>query len=970
DTFEIVAVNGSGWGTIAQLWQEEVAGAGFAESHRADARFVQETHLHARDISAQEARCRRAAVKAALAPGAAGSGGAGGARAASGGPGVAAPAARGLANASAAGGGRVTCSDGRGVVAVTGAGGPRVIGGDFDAAPDVFKAKAGWWLEAAQGAIAQSAEGETCFQRPRCAVKLALNARVEIAPMRVLRQPGACPRELPIASPTSDHLQISGGPTSSGQAWRLLAVADCLGDAAMQRRARRRVPAWAAKCCGARWVAAMAAVAVATADALAALASEARVEAAAPAAERSRRRHERFSKWVLDALEHGAGGRRAPRGWLEDELDMLGGPRAGQREVDAVDGYWAREVWSLDDGLDGRRDFERQTDSEALPGPTAAEWLDAAKSFAKRTGTGVDCVSPRAFAQVSEATAEIFVDIGAAAEEWGGRPLAARASLIVMLPEPAGGWRPIGLLSSALRIWNKLEIQAALKAGALGAKPTKATKNPGVDFCLDGSAAAGAARKRRARAREQLGRVASRWPPRPGAATWRSQAERALLAWGRGLARNRPDATCDVLRARRHAAQVRLEQGPGALAGHTATHRRAMDSGATLKLEEIGSHALCRRIRDSHQRRLWREAVARDADLERAASSAATRGLRRRLLGAKATPEQRARWSSARNAALGGLWPVARRAALGPPLRRSGARPAGCGGRGAARHLAWRRPALAAERRYAIAGDEAPRAFADVAEASDSEDPRYSRALIPEQTAALPPPLETEEARWSSCGYAALAGANVPCTGGSAMRGKAGSPEACAGWGLATLQARGEPRGAGGVLEIGTDCKLLVTGTAAGKVRRDFRRAVGSFGGQQRARVTEEKGHATLRSATDGHTRTDDYEGDRAADSIARKGAELHPMNEAAMERIGLADAIAAATARWLGEALQLGRTALAAADGADAGAAESTCRGRSCGRRGAARCSDGGPGCRRGTAVSGANGTRWLCDACAGRSD
>ncbi|CAK0841769.1 unnamed protein product [Prorocentrum cordatum] len=105
--------------------------------------------------------------------------------------------------------------------------------------------------------------------------------------------------------------------------------------------------------------------------------------------------------------------------------------------------------------------------------------------------------------------------------------------------------------------------------------------------------------------------------------------------------------------------------------------------------------------------------------------------------------------------------------------------------------------------------------------------------------------------------------------------------------------------GAGGTLEIRTDCKLLVTGFAAGKarrcargrsrieVRRDFWQAAGSFGGQQSARVTEVKGHAALRSVHDGHARM----GDRARDSFAKKGVKLHPMGEAAMERIEMADA-------------------------------------------------------------------------------
>ncbi|CAK0800778.1 unnamed protein product [Prorocentrum cordatum] len=348
--------------------------------------------------------------------------------------------------------------------------------------------------------------------------------------------------------------------------------------------------------------------------------------------------------------------------------------------------------------------------------------------------------------------------------------------------------------------------------------------------------------------------------------------------------------------------------------GSTATRRWAVGDGAALKLEEIGGHALRRDIRDSHRRRLWREGAARDEDLEHASSGAAIRGLRRRLLAAKAGPEQRARWSSANNAALGA--------------------------------------ALAAERRDAIAGDEVPQAFADVAAESDSEDARYSRALIPDLAAALPPPLTTKEVQWSSGhGYAALAGASILCTDGSAMRGKAGSPEVRAGWGLTALQTRG----ADGILDLRTDRKLLVTGFAAGRawccawdhpyleVRREFWQAVDDFGGQLSVRVSKMKGHATARSVRDGHTTMDDYEGNRAADGFAKTGAELHPTCEAAARRIKLADAIAVATVRWLGEALQMGSAAFTAADGADAGVAEPTCCGHGCGRRGAARCRDGG---------------------------
>ncbi|CAK0860106.1 unnamed protein product, partial [Prorocentrum cordatum] len=940
------------------------------------------------------------------------------------------------------------------------------------------------------------------------------------------------------------------------------------------RNARRRVPARAAMRRGARWVAALADAAVAAADALAAPAAEARRGAAALAAEQRRRRRARFKKWVLEALEHGAGG----------------APGAGQRDAGAIGRHWATEVWSTADGSDGWQDFERQSDSGGLPRPTADEWLDAAKSFATRTGIcgmGIDRASPRALAQVSAAAAELrgrrhgsrgvgrlasggagiarrdaaradgraathraalqhpadleqaqagrgsalggppprqrrrrllgrtralgpgarvapdagrrggrgaaaprsalLIDLGRRARRRGwpapgawpsaldsmadrfaaprqptaaraldagllaGRPRAGRAPKAAMLPaarahsEEFGacssgelksdryvfydnttvacyGRAPraiamhlveAGLAAAASDLLARNEVQAALKSSTLSSKPTEAAKNLGADPCLDGSAAAGAARKRRAEVREQLGRAAGARRQSIGAATcplvggtppamadgcsararvaseleqWRSAFGSLTFGSARGrslqvgfarAAAPRRDPWCSLAKQRRAAGMVAL----GRLGwGSTAMRRWAAGDGAALKLEEIGGHALRRHICDPHQRRLWREAAARDAGLKRAASGAATRGLRRRRLAAKASPEQRARRSSARNAALGGLWPVARRDALDPPLRRSGACPAGRGGRGSAR-----RAALAAERRDASAGDEVLQAFADVAAESDSENPRYSRAFIPHQAAALPPPLAaTGEVRWSSGhGYAALAGASILCADGSAMRGKAGSPEVRAGRGPPALQTRGAPRGAwgcvpahlpqdantgvilaaaralrwglpgaDGILELRTDCKLLVTGFAAGRV----------------------KGRAAARSVRDGYVTWGDYEGNRAEDRFAKKSAELHLAREAAAGRVELADAIAAATARWLGEALQLGSAALAAADGAGAGAAGPTCcgRGRGRGRRGAARCRDGKPGCRRWpcaghcAAASFANGARWLCNACA----
>ncbi|CAK0800779.1 unnamed protein product [Prorocentrum cordatum] len=400
DNFEAVTANGSGWAPPTQLRQEEPAGAGLAESHRADAWLIQETHLHARDISVQEAWCRRAGVKAVLAPGAAGSGD-----------------AIYLANdtvGDVSQRAHIEIGD-----ALVSQGRPRVLGGDFNAAADSLRDKALAASAASSPAAMEKAHLRAMRQaeaRLCCACHIDDPLDVQVHCGRGLE-----PEERRVAPPP-DRPQISGGPKSRGGARHLLAVADYLDDAAAQRHTWRRAPARAAKCRGARLVAALAAVAVATADALAAPAAEARRGAAAPAAEHSRRRHERFNKWVLEALEHGAGGlharRRGPRGWQEDELDLRGAPRAGQREAGAIDEHWVTEVCSTADGSDGRQESERQSNSEALPRPTADEWLDAAESFAKRTGMGIDRASPRALAQVSAATADLFADVGMAAEEF------------------------------------------------------------------------------------------------------------------------------------------------------------------------------------------------------------------------------------------------------------------------------------------------------------------------------------------------------------------------------------------------------------------------------------------------------------------------------------------------------------------------------------------------------------------------
>eukprot|EP00959_Pyramimonas_sp_CCMP1952_P460175 9479433-Pyramimonas_sp.AAC.2 len=61
-------------------------------------------------------------------------------------------------------------------------------------------------------------------------------------------------------------------------------------------------------------------------------------------------------------------------------------------------------------------------------------------------GVGSDRFNPRQTADLSDHLLEAVIDFGMECEELGGWPDVITDSLLVMLPKPQGGCRPIGLL--------------------------------------------------------------------------------------------------------------------------------------------------------------------------------------------------------------------------------------------------------------------------------------------------------------------------------------------------------------------------------------------------------------------------------------------------------------------------------------------------------------------------------------------
>ena len=85
---------------------------------------------------------------------------------------------------------------------------------------------------------------------------------------------------------------------------------------------------------------------------------------------------------------------------------------------------------------------------------------DAARSFSALTGLGADRLAPRAVLRLSPQARAALCRILTFCEAVGswGRNLIV---LIVLLPKPDGGLRPIGLFAAIIRLWGRARAEVA-----------------------------------------------------------------------------------------------------------------------------------------------------------------------------------------------------------------------------------------------------------------------------------------------------------------------------------------------------------------------------------------------------------------------------------------------------------------------------------------------------------------------------
>ena len=90
-----------------------------------------------------------------------------------------------------------------------------------------------------------------------------------------------------------------------------------------------------------------------------------------------------------------------------------------------------------------------------LPEISLSDLDEAIKLYSPSSGTGVDCINPRVFGLLPDDMRRALIELLRLWESTCVLP-AEWPTLVVFIPKATGGERPIGLVTSLLRLWGKL----------------------------------------------------------------------------------------------------------------------------------------------------------------------------------------------------------------------------------------------------------------------------------------------------------------------------------------------------------------------------------------------------------------------------------------------------------------------------------------------------------------------------------
>ena len=140
-------------------------------------------------------------------------------------------------------------------------------------------------------------------------------------------------------------------------------------------------------------------------------------------------------------------------------------PHAYRRGGDKSDGFpqvillqdlaeW-RKIWCRPDVQPDAPWRHAPLKASTLTPLTAQDIWTAARSFSSTTSVGCDGFPPRALADLSTPLRDCIAQFLNLAEQTGKWPSSVEASLIHLIPKPEGGRRPIGVLPSIVRVWER-----------------------------------------------------------------------------------------------------------------------------------------------------------------------------------------------------------------------------------------------------------------------------------------------------------------------------------------------------------------------------------------------------------------------------------------------------------------------------------------------------------------------------------
>ncbi len=167
-----------------------------------------------------------------------------------------------------------------------------------------------------------------------------------------------------------------------------------------------------------------------------------------------------WTRWLREQIRAGGGGLHSyvKRKLQEPEKVLMWQGQLSAAPQDIVDRdtlEW-EAIWTSRDNLASAPWRDGGRGAEPLPRPTVEEMRRAAYSFKVGTGTGVDGVPPRHYGWLSDELLGSIMDLLMFLEEVALWPCQVSEALMRLIPKPSGGRRPIGLLASLVRFWERI----------------------------------------------------------------------------------------------------------------------------------------------------------------------------------------------------------------------------------------------------------------------------------------------------------------------------------------------------------------------------------------------------------------------------------------------------------------------------------------------------------------------------------